>query len=62
MVIVMFVVIEETAQIGGLLTIMTLMTVICGGFLEGGGYVFRWRWIASTIRETGCTMLTVGFC
>ena len=43
MVIVMFVVIEETAQIGGLLTIMTLMTVICGGFLEGGGYVFRWR-------------------
>jgi hypothetical protein len=40
---------EETPYLSGLLatvTVMTLMTVICRGFLDrGGGYVFHRRWI-----------------
>jgi hypothetical protein len=44
-VIVMGIVTEETPCLSGFLagvTVMTLMTVICRGFLDrGGGYVFR---------------------
>jgi hypothetical protein len=48
-VIVMVSVTEETPYLSSLLagvTVMTLMTMICGGFLNGGGYVFHRRWIS----------------
>jgi hypothetical protein len=44
-VIVMVSITEETPYLSGFrtgVTVMTLMTVICRGFLDrGGGYVFR---------------------
>ena len=46
-VIVTVTVTEETPYLSGFLagvTVMTLMTVVCGGFLDGGdGYVFGRR-------------------
>jgi hypothetical protein len=34
------------------MTVMTLMTVICRGFLDGGGgYVFHRRWISSIVQS-----------
>jgi hypothetical protein len=29
---------------------MMVMTLICGGFLGGGGYAFHRRWISSTFQ------------
>jgi hypothetical protein len=45
----MLIVTEETPYLSGFLatvTVMTLMTVICGLILDSGGFVFHRRWIS----------------
>ncbi len=63
-VIVMWSVMKETAYVSGYLVtmkVMTLVTLNCGCFLDGGGgYVFHRRWIPSTpLGETGPIMVPV---
>jgi hypothetical protein len=56
---------EETPYLSGLLagmTVMTLMTVICRGFLNGGGgYVFHRRWISSIVQSLQSGTCSTGF-
>jgi hypothetical protein len=33
-----------------MMTLVTLMTVIYRDFLDGGSFVFYWRWISSTFQ------------
>jgi len=41
---------------------MTLMTLICRGFLDGGGdYVFHRRWISSIVQSLESGMCSTGF-
>jgi hypothetical protein len=57
---------EETPYLSGLLatmTVMTLMTVNCRCFLDGGGgYVFRRRWISSIVQSLQSGTRSTGFC
>ena len=56
---------EETPYLSGLLagvTLMTLMTVICSGYLDaGGGYVFHRRWISSIVQSLQSGTCSTGF-
>ena len=56
---------EETPYPSGFLatvTEMTLMTVVCRGFLDGGGgYVFHRRWISSIVQSLESGTCSTGF-
>src|SRR3954454_2647489 len=44
------------------MTVITLMTVNCRGFLDGGGYLFRRRWISSIAQSLQSGTRTTGSC
>jgi hypothetical protein len=43
------------------MTVMMLITVICRGFLDGGGYVFHRRWISSIVQSFQSGTYSTGF-